>query len=137
MQVKHLFQGAHKKYEKKHYFAFHFWCVFGKGVHAIRPRRRSPNPQFAYFSALHLKSSKKPKNSNPLRTRGEAICDTAGIRGELGDIWETCGRHLGDIWETSERHLGDIWETFGRHLGRPSLQEWLREERPWKSNTSL
>ena len=66
-----------KHNQKDHYFELHFWCVFGKGVHAIRPRRRSPNPHFAHFAALHFKTSKKAKDRNALWTRGEGILDTS------------------------------------------------------------
>ena len=59
-----------KNDQKNHYFELHFWCVFGKGVHAIRPRRRSPNPHFAHCSALDFKTSNKAKDQNALWTRG-------------------------------------------------------------------
>ena len=83
--------------QKNHYFELHFWCVFGKGLHAIRPRRRSPNPHFAHLSALHFETYRKAKGGNAEWTLAEAICDTTRRRGELRSIWEYMGSMWGDL----------------------------------------
>ena len=88
-----------------------FWYVFSKPVIATLDRRHySHYPQFVdplgipfetqFCNILHFifHVTFSPNIVWQVKSR-RGICDTKGVRGELGGIWESSGRYSGGIWE--------------------------------------
>ena len=102
------------------WFFIIFWYVLSKPVIATLHRRHySHYPQFLDQFGIPFETQIcnilhfifhvifSPNIVWQVKSRG-GICDTKGVRGELGSIWEASSRLLGGFWEASGKHLGGI-----------------------------